>query len=1194
MDKNKPFITDQEDTQVKRTFWGTLSLSTILMLIYIYILTVASRGEKTTITYISMAVVLMIGTSTVMGIILTLRRRSELGLKLMFYSLLTLCVAAATLFQGRAISITFSILIISTICFLWVFPQHSRREYVIVAVSALVLIWIIEGLNPAWRQSMTMVQVGPAGAVVFGLIFAIYLLRYSWGIVSSSLRLKITVWTGFILAGISLVLIAYSAITARQSAIEAAQEESLTFAASQARLVRADVEIPLDTARALAQAFTSIKDQSNTEAMSRSQVNAMLRQVLIENPSFLGTYTLWEPNAFDGLDATFTGAAVHDNTGRFIPYWVRSDDGSVVATALVDYETPGLGDWYLLPRQTKTEVTVAPLIYPVQGVDTVMASFVVPILYNDEFYGIAGVDAPIAFVQDLVDQVDLYNGQAGAVLMTSDGTLISVRNQPDLVNQPATEIYPDFAELQSRIEAGDSFISMSPDGQYLRAFAPVDLGRTGKHWSFGLLIPFNEITAPATAAAILQGTIGLILIILALIILWFLSGQIVRPVRDLTTVANAVSQGNLNVTAHVQATDETGVLANAFNLMISQLRESFITLEERVAERTQNLELASEVGRSVSQVRALDVMLKDAAEIIRSRFDLYYVQVYLTNPSQTYLNLQAGTGHVGEELLSRSHRLPLNTGSINGRAATEKRSVIISDTTKSATFRPNPLLPNTRSEMAVPLLIGEKVVGVLDMQSETAGSLNHDLLSAFEALAGQLAIAIQNANLLAETEQSRAEVEAQAQRLSRTNWANYLDAIHRPEETGFVFEQNKVVPMVQGEQLMKNDSALTAPIAVTGEAIGNITVEMEGQSPISRTSDLINTVARQVAQQIESLRLLENAEQYRFEAEEASRRLTREGWKNYKENTSGNLSYLYDLREVRPLNGDSTDQHASTVPLKIRDELIGTLSIQGLSIDDKESLNLATAVAERLSAHIESLRQFDETKRGQVELDKRAQQLAAVAEISTASSKELDIDKMLASVVYLTQRKFDLYHAHIFTFDENTSMLHIAACGWKEGDEHEGTHGTTTIPLEQEQSLVARAARTRQAVIVNDVRNEPGWLPNPLLPDTSSELAVPLVIGDQVLGVLDVQSDRINAFSDEDANIQTTLASQVATALQNARSFTRAQKQAERETTLNLISQKIQSATTVDAVLQIAARELGHALGAPMTIAQLSMKDKEK
>jgi GAF domain-containing protein len=116
-------------------------------------------------------------------------------------------------------------------------------------------------------------------------------------------------------------------------------------------------------------------------------------------------------------------------------------------------------------------------------------------------------------------------------------------------------------------------------------------------------------------------------------------------------------------------------------------------------------------------------------------------------------------------------------------------------------------------------------------------------------------------------------------------------------------------------------------------------------------------------------------------------------------------------------------------------------------------------------------------------------------------------------------------------------------------------------------------------VIVNDVHNEPGWLPNPLLPDTASELAVPLIVGDQLLGVLDVQSERLNAFTNEDANIQTTLASQVATALQNARSFSQSQRQAERETSVNLITQKIQNTTTVEAALKIAARELGHALG---------------
>jgi len=104
-------------------------------------------------------------------------------------------------------------------------------------------------------------------------------------------------------------------------------------------------------------------------------------------------------------------------------------------------------------------------------------------------------------------------------------------------------------------------------------------------------------------------------------------------------------------------------------------------------------------------------------------------------------------------------------------------------------------------------------------------------------------------------------------------------------------------------------------------------------------------------------------------------------------------------------------------------------------------------------------------------------------------------------------------------------------------------------------------------------------------------MAVPLLIGDQLLGILDVQSDRPDAFTEEDANIQTTLAAQVATSLQNARSYTLAQQQAQREAMLNAISQKIQGATSVEAVLQIAARELGHALGAPLTIAQLGVKD---
>ncbi len=226
-------------------------------------------------------------------------------------------------------------------------------------------------------------------------------------------------------------------------------------------------------------------------------------------------------------------------------------------------------------------------------------------------------------------------------------------------------------------------------------------------------------------------------------------------------------------------------------------------------------------------------------------------------------------------------------------------------------------------------------------------------------------------------------------------------------------------------------------------------------------------------------------------------------------------------------------------------------------------------------------------------LNQRATQLATVAKISTGTATIRDTYQMLLSAVQLTQRGFNLYHAHVFTYNKDDEQLHIVACGYKEGDEHEGTHGTTAIPLKQEQSLVARAGRTRKPVIVNDVRSDPGWLPNPLLPDTRAELAVPMVVGDELMGVLDVQADHINAFDDEDANIQMTLAAQIATALQNTLSYSSAKSQADLEMMVNTIGQKIQRAGTLEDTLQIAVRELGLALGASRVKANIQSARQE-
>ena len=122
----------------------------------------------------------------------------------------------------------------------------------------------------------------------------------------------------------------------------------------------------------------------------------------------------------------------------------------------------------------------------------------------------------------------------------------------------------------------------------------------------------------------------------------YLGNVFTNPTIRLSQVAQKIAAGDLSARAKIEATDEVSDLAVTINTMTAQLQETLQSLEQRVADRTRNLELAAEVGRSVSQVGALDVILKNAAEIIRSRFNLYYVQVYLTDPSQTNLLLLSG------------------------------------------------------------------------------------------------------------------------------------------------------------------------------------------------------------------------------------------------------------------------------------------------------------------------------------------------------------------------------------------------------------------------------------------------------------------------------------------------------------------------------------------------------------------------
>ncbi|HNT53358.1 MAG TPA: GAF domain-containing protein [Anaerolineaceae bacterium] len=704
----------------------------------------------------------------------------------------------------------------------------------------------------------------------------------------------------------------------------------------------------------------------------------------------------------------------------------------------------------------------------------------------------------------------------------------------------------------------------------------------------------NNLSGIITRSFLITTLLSLGIAGLAVMIAVFFGRRFTAPIGALTNSAEQMLHGNLNVRANIQSKDEFGVLANTFNSMAAQLSESIVTLEQRVQERTQGLELAAEVGRSVSRVRDLDSMLREAVELIRSRFNLYYVQIYLTDTIKSNLVLKSGTGSVGAELLSRNHRLPLLTSSINGRAAVEKKSIVVADTAASMTFRPNPLLPDTRSEMSIPLIVGDQVVGVLDMQSSEPNALNSENLTAYEALAGQLAIAIQNASSLAETRQARAEVEAQARRLARANWVEYLDAINAPETFGYVFDGYEMAPLTDiGTPSSEEDGTIVAPISVTGEPLGNLVVEISGQSTVARTRELVNSVARQVAQQIENLRLLESAERARAEAEKVSRRMTGEGWKEFLDTTGrDSLGFLYNLSEVRPVAFDN-DQLAQetgiTLPLKVRDEPVGTLMVQGLEATDNESLSLINVVAERLGAHIESLRQQAQTKSA---LEQTENLSAAGLRLAQAG----DLQEMLRIIhetlgIPVINRQL----LGVFNYNAANELVDMEiAANWWSGMGPEPTEVGHRYTLEE---INTQAFTMPEPLFSNDAQNDPRVIEGAHQVVTQQNIramaSMPLFIGGRQIGVLLLEGQEPYKFSPADTRLFIAMAPQIATVLENRRQFERAQKQAERQSTLNLISQKIQSATSVEAVLQIAARELGHALGAPRTIAQLSIKDKE-
>ncbi len=452
----------------------------------------------------------------------------------------------------------------------------------------------------------------------------------------------------------------------------------------------------------------------------------------------------------------------------------------------------------------------------------------------------------------------------------------------------------NFDSLESAI--ADQEIYTDTYGSFLSAYAPIRNSKGERVGVIGVDIRADDVIARERQFVFISLLVfGAAILVLALAG-WLFGYLVTAPLQELTRSAHKIAAGDLRHRATIETiSTEFAELASDLNSMTSALQDTVQSLEARVAERTADLEqrtleleknsreierrasqlrAVAMVARAISSIQDLQALLPNISTVISKEFDFYHAGIFLVDDAKEYAVLVASNSDGGQRMLKRNHKLKIGEVGIVGFSAATGQARIALDTGEDAVYFDNPDLPTTRSEIAIPLRIGENVIGILDVQSEQTGAFDENDIELLSIVADQVSIAIQNARQFQAMQKAAEEAEETYRRYIRSEWRTLVRETRR---LGYRYSKAGVGPLkapIHSSEVAEaattgktnaskkeTRSQIVVPIKLRGEVIGILNVTADSERPWDQDEvDITEAVAERVALAVENVRLLESSQ----------------------------------------------------------------------------------------------------------------------------------------------------------------------------------------------------------------------------------------------------------------------------------------------------------------------------------------------